>query len=255
MGSIEVDFDRYYGAQTERSKRNFNIMYPHDKMPVEVIYALAMIKEAACSVNANRQLISMEIALAIKKACHEIYIGKFDDEFPLVIWQTGSGTHTNMNVNEVIANRASEIIGGRRGEKSIVHPNDHVNCSQSSNDSFPTAMHIAIAKSLTLYLLPSLKHLISSFNRKINEFGHIIKIGRTHMQDAVPITFGQEFSGYVSHIEFCVQSIQRILPVICELAIGGTAVGTGLNSPSGFDQDMCAELNKLFMKCLLVNIV
>src|SRR3984885_12018164 len=198
FGPIEVPADRYWGAQTERSRRNFRI--GHDRMPMPIIRALGMVKLAAAETNRELGLLDQRRARAIVRAAREVIDGKFDDHFPLVVWQTGSGTQTNMNVNEVIANRANELLGGKRGEKSPVHPNDHVNMSQSSNDCFPTAMHIAAAEEIAQRLLPALAHLQTALKAKTKEFHSIVKIGRTHTQDATPLTLGQEFSGYAAQV-------------------------------------------------------
>jgi fumarate hydratase class II len=239
FGPIDVPADRLWGAQTERSRRFFRIS--GERMPLPVIYALAIIKKAAAIVNADRELLDRKKSGAIQSAADEVLAGKHDKEFPLVVWQTGSGTQTNMNVNEVLANRASEILGGERGRKRLVHPNDDVNLSQSSNDVFPSAMHIAAAQAVE-GVLASLDTLRKTIAKKGVDFSSIIKIGRTHLQDATPLTLGQEFSGYATQLEHARDAIHAAQAGLYELAIGGTAVGTGLNSPPGFDQQLCGNL-------------
>ncbi|MFX0051904.1 MAG: class II fumarate hydratase [Candidatus Hermodarchaeota archaeon] len=235
IGNIEVDNTRYWGAQTQRSIENF----PFDsaaliRFPNEFLRALAIVKLSCAEINQELGLIPPEIANAIIKATQEVIDGKFYDEFPLVIWQTGSGTHTNMNANEVIANRAIELIGGKIGTKDPIHPNDHVNRSQSSNDVIPTAMHISAVEGIIDHLIPSLKHLLQALQEKQEDFHHIVKPGRTHLMDATPVTLGQEFSGYVTQIANGIRRIENSLPHLYELALGGTAVGTGLNSHPEF---------------------
>jgi len=232
FGPIEVPTDRYWGAQTERSRQNFRI--GQDRMPIAIIHALGIVKLAAAETNRELGLIDRCRAGAIIRAAREVIGGKLDDHFPLVVWQTGSGTQTNMNLNEVIANRANELLGGRLGAKSPVHPNDHVNMSQSSNDSFPTAMHIAAAAGMTNDLIPSLEGLHLALRSKEKEFGHIVKIGRTHTQDATPLTLGQEFSGYAAQVESGTARLRVAIRDMYPLAQGGTAVGTGLNSKPKF---------------------
>ena len=232
FGPIAVAADRYWGAQTERSRQNFRI--GHDRMPLAIIRALGIVKLAAAETNRELGLIDQRRARAIVRAAREVIDGKFDDHFPLVVWQTGSGTQTNMNLNEVIANRANELLGGKLGAKAPVHPNDHVNLSQSSNDSFPTAMHIAAATAITRDLIPSLKALHRALRTKEKAFARIVKIGRTHTQDATPLTLGQEFSGYAAQIEHGLARIHLALKELYPLAQGGTAVGTGLNSKPRF---------------------
>lgn len=232
LGSIEVNKDRYWGAQTERSLIYFNI--GHDRMPRSVIRALGVLKKSAAIVNADLGKLSQDKANFMIQAANEVIAGELDEEFPLNVWQTGSGTQTNMNVNEVIANRAIELAGGVIGSKKPVHPNDDVNMSQSSNDTFPTAMHIAVAEEIIHQLLPNLRHLNDGLKIKVNEFDRIIKIGRTHLMDAVPLTLGQEFSGYVEQISQDIERIESCMPRIYELAIGGSAVGTGLNTHPEF---------------------
>jgi fumarate hydratase class II len=240
MGEIEVPAEKYWGAQTQRSLENFPI--GEERMPLSLVHALAIQKQAAARANLALGQIEQEIAGAIDQAAQEIVDGKFDDNFPLVVWQTGSGTQSNMNANEVIANRANEILGGRRGDKSPVHPNDHVNRSQSSNDTFPSAMHIAAALEIEDRLLPGLAHLHGALAEKAAEFDAIIKIGRTHTQDATPLTLGQEFSGYAAQIQGVIDGARRTLPELYQLAQGGTAVGTGLNAPVGFAERFAEEV-------------
>ena len=235
IGEIRVDADRYWGAQTERSLRHFSIGWPEaDRMPIEVVRAMGVLKKAAAITNMEAGRLDPRIGKLIVAASDEVSEGKLDGHFPLHVWQTGSGTQTNMNANEVIANRAIELAGGELGSKSPVHPNDHVNMSHSSNDAFPTAMHVAAVRMITDRLLPELRALRESLDRRAREFAHIVKIGRTHLQDAVPLTLGQEFSGYVAQLDADLQRIERSLDGLYELAIGGTAVGTGLNAPDGF---------------------
>ena len=243
MGAIEVAADRYWGAQTERSLLHFAIGF--DRMPRSVIRAFGLLKRACAEVNQELGKLPPDKARLMVQAAEEVIDGKLDDHFPLRIWQTGSGTQTNMNANEVISNRAIELAGGAMGSKKPIHPNDDVNMAQSSNDTFPTAMHIAAAEELTGQLLPSLKKLIEALGRKADEFESIIKIGRTHLMDAVPLTLGQEFSGYVAQLEYDLRRIEAILPDIYELAIGGTAVGTGLNTFPQFAEKVAARIAKL----------
>src|ERR1700760_1940061 len=240
FGPIDVAADRYWGAQTERSRRNFRI--GHDRMPMPIIYALATVKLAAAETNRELGLLDRRRAGAIIRAAREVIDGKLDDHFPLVVWQTGSGTQTNMNLNEVIANRANELLGGKRGAKQPVHPNDHVNMSQSSNDSFPTAMHIAAATRILGDLIPALDELNRALRAKQDAFANIVKIGRTHTQDATPLTLGQEFSGYASQVANAIKRIELTLPGLYELAQGGTAVGTGLNAPIGFAEKVAERV-------------
>tara|TARA_B100000900_G_scaffold161591_1_gene137187 strand:+ start:208 stop:1596 length:1389 start_codon:yes stop_codon:yes gene_type:complete len=243
IGSINVPNDKYWGASTQRSKKYFDI---GDFLvrPI-LIRSIAIIKKAAAAVHKKNKEISPKIYRAIIKASDEVIIGKLDSHFPLKVWQTGSGTQTNMNVNEVIANRAIEILGGKKGSKKPVHPNDHVNKSQSTNDVFPTAMHIAIALETKKYLLPSLKLLNVELKKKKSKFKNIIKVGRTHLQDATPLSLGQEFSGYQSQIEDCISRITKALDEIFFLAQGGTAVGTGINTKKNFDKKIINEINKI----------
>ena len=240
MGEIEVPAEKYWGAQTQRSLENFPI--GEERMPLSLVHALAIQKQASARANLALGHLEQEIAGAIDQAAQEIIDGKFDDNFPLVVWQTGSGTQSNMNANEVIANRANEILGGQRGDKSPVHPNDHVNRSQSSNDTFPSAMHIAAALEIEDRLLPALAHLHGALAEKAAEFDSIIKIGRTHTQDATPLTLGQEFSGYAAQIRGVIDGARRTLPELYQLAQGGTAVGTGLNAPVGFAERFAEEV-------------
>jgi fumarate hydratase class II len=234
FGPIEVAADRYWGAQTERSRQNFRI--GDERIPLPIIRALAIIKRAAAETNAALGSLDARRAKAIIRAAQEIMDGKHDDEFPLAVYQTGSGTQTNMNVNEVIANRANELMGGQRGAKSPIHPNDHVNMSQSSNDSFPTAIHIAAAQEISQRLLPALTHLQKALRAKTRQFHSIVKIGRTHTQDATPLTLGQEFSGYTAQVTSGMARVKSGLKELYPLAQGGTAVGTGLNTKRGFGQ-------------------
>jgi fumarate hydratase class II len=244
FGELKVPSEKYYGAQTARSMINFKIGGPEERMPLPVIHAFGHLKKAAAIVNETYGLDS-KLANAIVQAADEVISGKLDDHFPLVVWQTGSGTQSNMNVNEVISNRAIEILGGELGSKKPVHPNDHVNMSQSSNDTFPTAMHVAVAIEVNKRLLPALEHLRNALDAKRQEFDKIIKIGRTHTQDAVPLTLGQEFSGYVQQITNGIARVKAALPRVNELAIGGTAVGTGLNTRKGFAEKVASKLNEL----------
>jgi len=239
FGPIEVPADRLWGAQTERSRRFFRIS--EERMPLPLIYALVQVKKAAARVNAELGLLEKRKAGAIQRAAEEVLAGRHDDEFPLVVWQTGSGTQSNMNVNEVLANRASELLGGERGPKRLVHPNDDVNMGQSSNDVFPTAMHIAAALALN-QVDSSVETLRKSLEGKSEAFTAIVKIGRTHLQDATPLTLGQEFSGYVAQLGHTRDAIRAVRPGLCELAIGGTAVGTGLNTHPQFADKVCALL-------------
>jgi fumarate hydratase class II len=232
FGPIEVPADKYWGAQTQRSLENFRI--GEERMPLPLIRALAIVKRAAAEVNQSLGLLDRKRARAIIQAAQEVIDGKLNDQFPLVVWQTGSGTQTNMNLNEVIANRANELFGGKRGEKSPVHPNDHVNLSQSSNDAFPTAMHIAAATGIASLLDPALGHLHDALQKKSKEFARIVKIGRTHTQDATPLTLGQEFSGYAEQVKLGIARMRLAQKQLYPLAQGGTAVGTGLNAKPQF---------------------
>jgi fumarate hydratase class II len=238
FGPIEVDSSRYWGAQAQRSLGNFKIGW--EKQPQPIIRALGIVKRAAAETNMTLGGLDKKIGETIVAAAQEVIDGKLDEHFPLVVWQTGSGTQSNMNANEVISNRAIEMLGGQMGSKKPVHPNDHVNMSQSSNDTYPTAMHIACAEEIVRRLLPALRHLHEALEAKVRAWADIIKIGRTHTQDATPITLGQEFSGYATQVGSGIARIEQSLPKLMELAQGGTAVGTGLNAPVGFDR-MVAE--------------
>lgn len=244
MGKVSVPSDRYWGAQTQRSIENFDICRSTDRMPLPVIHAFGVLKQATASIN-RRHGLPEHVADAIETAAAEVAHGKLDDHFPLVVWQTGSGTQSNMNVNEVVANRAIEILGGEIGTKHPVHPNDHVNKSQSSNDTFPTAMHIALAREVNDRLIPSLNLLADSFEEKMHEYQGVVKIGRTHFMDATPLTVGQEFSGYVRQLRQGVRRVEASLADVYELAIGGTAVGTGLNAPIGFAEGVAGKVAEL----------
>jgi fumarate hydratase class II len=243
FGPIEVPADRYWGAQTERSRQNFRI--GHDRMPMPIIRALGIVKLAAAETNRELGLLDQRRARAIIRAAREVIDGKLDDHFPLVVWQTGSGTQTNMNLNEVIANRANELLGGELGAKKPVHPNDHVNMSQSSNDSFPTAMHIAAAMGIVGDLIPALSELHRALRKKEKAFAHIVKIGRTHTQDATPLTLGQEFSGYAAQVESGIERLRMAVRDLYPLAQGGTAVGTGLNSHPKFARLFAKHVAKI----------
>ena len=243
FGPIDVPTDRLWGAQTQRSIGNFDIS--GERMPVEIVAALVRIKRASAVVNHRLGTLAADKADAIVAAADEVLAGRHPDEFPLLVWQTGSGTQTNMNVNEVVANRASELMGGPRGDARLVHPNDEVNRSQSSNDVFPTAMNVAAADGIVHRLLPSLAVLRDTLARKSADFAAIVKIGRTHLQDATPLTLGQEFSGYVAQLDQGRRHLEAALPHLCELALGGTAVGTGLNAPKGYAEAAAAELAQL----------
>ncbi|MCJ8506848.1 class II fumarate hydratase [Rhizobium lemnae] len=240
FGPIEVASDRYWGAQAQRSLGNFKIGW--EKQPLSVIRALGIVKQAAARANIALGGLDAKIGETIIAAAQEVIDGKLNDHFPLVVWQTGSGTQSNMNANEVISNRAIEILGGVMGSKKPVHPNDHVNMSQSSNDTYPTAMHIACAEQIVRHLIPSLKHLHAALDAKSKAFAHIIKIGRTHTQDATPLTLGQEFGGYTAQVASAIKRIEVSLSGLYELAQGGTAVGTGLNAPVGFAEKVAEEI-------------
>ncbi|HEV2079336.1 MAG TPA: class II fumarate hydratase [Allosphingosinicella sp.] len=244
FGPIEVAGDCYWGAQTQRSIANFPFG-PREAMPVEIVHALGFVKQAAARVNARIGGLDAQIAEAIQQAAGEVAAGEMDDQFPLVIWQTGSGTQSNMNANEVIAGRANEILTQKRGGKSPVHPNDHVNKSQSSNDSFPTAMHVAAARAVNGRLLPALHRIRQRLEAQAKEWDGIVKIGRTHLQDATPLTLGQEFSGYAAQIADGIERVEGVLPRLHRLAQGGTAVGTGLNTPDGFADAFASEIARL----------
>ncbi len=234
MGDVQVPADKFWGAQTERSRNNFKIG-PEGSMPHEIIEAFAYLKKAAAFTNAELGVLSNEKRDLIAKVCEEILEGKLNDQFPLVIWQTGSGTQSNMNMNEVISNKAHVNNGGTLGEKSEVHPNDDVNKSQSSNDTFPTAMHIAAYKKVVEHTLPAVEKLRNTLHEKAESFKSVVKIGRTHLMDATPLTLGQEFSGYVAQLDYAVKAITNTFEHLQEIALGGTAVGTGLNTPKGYD--------------------
>ncbi|KAI9142265.1 fumarate hydratase [Paraphysoderma sedebokerense] len=243
FGDIQVPADKYWGAQTQRSLQNFDIGGPTERMPEPVVKAFGVLKKAAAKVNMTYGL-KKEVGEAVVTAADEVIQGKLMDHFPLVTWQTGSGTQSNMNVNEVISNRAIEMLGGELGSKKPVHPNDHVNMSQSSNDTFPTAMHISAALEINKRLLPALTHLRDALDNCSKKWGHIIKIGRTHLQDATPLTLGQEFSGYTQQVTYGIERVQGVLPRLYNLAQGGTAVGTGLNTKKGFDVKIAQEIAK-----------
>jgi fumarate hydratase class II len=244
FGPLEVPGDCYWGAQTQRSIENFPFGH-REQMPVEIVHALGFVKQAAARVNARDGALDAELGEAVQQAAGEVAAGTHDDQFPLVIWQTGSGTQSNMNANEVIAGRANEILTGNRGGKNPVHPNDHVNMGQSSNDSFPTAMHVAAARSVNDRLLPALRSIHRRLAAQAQGWDHIVKIGRTHLQDATPLTLGQEFSGYAWQIESGIARVEAVLPRLYQLAQGGTAVGTGLNAPKGFGEDFAEEIARL----------
>ncbi|CAF5039279.1 unnamed protein product, partial [Rotaria sp. Silwood1] len=244
FGPIKVSASSYYGAQTARSMHHFNIGIPTDRMPLPLIEAFGLLKKACAKVNKQFGL-DTKVSDAIAQACDEVIAGKLNDHFPLSVWQTGSGTQSNMNVNEVVSKRAIQILGGTMGSKKPVHPNDHVNKSQSSNDTFPTAMHIAAALELNRRLHPALKDLHTALKKKSEEFASIYKIGRTHLQDAVPMTLGQEFSGYTHQVAMSIERLKTCEPRLYELAIGGTAVGTGINTPKGFGKFVAQTLHDL----------
>lgn len=243
FGPVEVPAERLYGAQTFRSLTNFRIS--GERMPRELLYALALVKKAAALVNLELGVLDEKKARAIVQAADEVLAGQHDEEFPLVVWQTGSGTQTNMNMNEVLANRASELLGGPRGEGRLVHPNDDVNKGQSSNDVFPTAMSVAAVEGLRNRLLPSVKRLRDAIDEKAKAFSDIVKIGRTHLQDAVPLTLGQEMSGWVAQLDHGIKHVEASLPHLCELALGGTAVGTGLNAHPEYAVRVAKKLSEL----------
>jgi fumarate hydratase class II len=243
FGPIEVPAGHYWGAQTQRSLQNFVI--GDERMPVPIVRALGIVKQAAARVNADLGLLEPRLAEAIAQAAAEVASGKRDEEFPLLVWQTGSGTQSNMNANEVIANLANERLGGARGAKAPVHPNDHVNLGQSSNDTFPTAMHIAAVREINERLIPSLRELHDELANKAKAFADIVKIGRTHLQDAVPITLGQEFSGYAAQVELAIARIRATLPGVAALAQGGTAVGTGLNAHPDFAESFARQASAI----------
>lgn len=246
LGEVKVPSQAYYGPQTARSIHNFPIGKATNRMPRAVIHAFSVLKKAAAITNQKAGVLTCEKAELIGRVCDEIAAGKLDDEFPLVVWQTGSGTQSNMNVNEVIANRAHVLAGGKlTDEKKTLSPNDDVNRSQSSNDTFPTAMHIAAYSCLINTTLPALRHLRDIFAQKSKEYMSVVKIGRTHLMDATPLTLGQEFSGYATQLTYAVESIEQILPRVANLALGGTAVGTGINTPAQFARDVAQEISRL----------
>jgi fumarate hydratase, class II len=240
FGPIEVEASRYWGAQAQRSLQNFRIGW--EKQPASVVRALGVIKRAAAETNSSLGLLDKNLSAAIINAAQEVMEGKLNDHFPLAVWQTGSGTQSNMNANEVISNRAIEMLGGVMGSKKPVHSNDHVNMSQSSNDTYPTAMHIACVEEIHHRLLPALQHLRNALNDKAHQFAGIIKIGRTHTQDATPVTLGQEFSGYTQQVDNGIARIEQTMPMLMQLAQGGTAVGTGLNAPVGFAEQVAERI-------------
>ena len=240
FGELQVPINKYYGAQSARSLINFPI--GDETMPKPLIRALGIIKQSAAKVNIDFGILDKNLGKVIMQAAGEVMQGKLDEHFPLSIWQTGSGTQSNMNANEVVSNRAIEMLGGIVGSKEPIHPNDHCNLSQSSNDTFPTAMHIAAVEEITHKLLPALEKLYLELGRKSKDFSETVKIGRTHMQDATPLTLGQEFSGYTTQIKFSIHRMKAVLPALYQLAQGGTAVGTGLNSPKGFDQKFAQQV-------------
>ena len=243
FGPIQVPADRYWGAQTQRSRQNFKIGW--EQMPLPAVHALGIVKQAAAEANMELAQMDKKRGRAIVRAAKEVAAGKLDDHFPLVVWQTGSGTQSNMNANEVISNRAIEMLGGKMGSKSPVHPNDHCNMSQSSNDTFPTVMHVAAVRQIDQLLIPALQHLQKALEAKSKKFNRLIKIGRTHLQDATPLTLGQEFSGYATQVKYGVARVKDTLPRLYRLAQGGTAVGTGLNAPVGFDKRVAAQIAKI----------
>lgn len=246
MGFVEVPFDKYWGAQTQRSLDHFKIGGAEMKMPMEIIRAFAVLKKAASITNAGLGVLSQEKSVVINKVCDEILIGNLDDQFPLVVWQTGSGTQSNMNVNEVIANRAHILLGGKlNDDQKKIHPNDDVNKSQSSNDTFPTAMHIAAYKLLSDETVPKIEALRDTLNKKEKAFAKVVKIGRTHLMDATPLTLGMEISGYVAQLEHGVKALKNTFEHLAEIALGGTAVGTGLNSPKGYDHLVAKQIAEL----------
>jgi fumarate hydratase class II len=245
MGTIRVPADRYWGAQTQRSLHHFSIGGTTERMPIEVVRAFGILKKACALVNMDLGKLPRDKGELIVRAADEVIEGKLDEHFPLFVWQTGSGTQSNMNANEVISNRAIELTGGQLGSKRPIHPNDDVNMSQSSNDTFPTAMYIAAVTAIVQNLVPAVGQLRDALDEKAHEFTDIVKIGRTHLQDAVPLTLGQEFSGYVAQLDADLQRIDQVLPGLYELAIGGTAVGTGLNSPNGFGEKAATKIAEL----------
>ena len=244
MGEINVPNDKYWGAQTQRSLENFKI--GNQKMPDEIIYAFAILKKAAALTNTQLNVLSKEKSEIIAKICDEILKGELSEHFPLVVWQTGSGTQSNMNINEVISNRAHVLLGNKLGEgNTLIHPNDDVNKSQSSNDTFPTAMHIAAYEKIIKVTTPGLEKLKNTLSKKSNDFNKIVKIGRTHLMDATPLTLGQEFSGYVAQIDYGIKALKNTLPHLSELALGGTAVGTGINTPKGYSELVAEKISEI----------
>jgi len=243
FGPLQVPTDRYWGAQTQRSRQNFKIGW--ERMPAPAVHAFGIVKQAAAEANMDLGALDKRRGRAIVRAAKEVAAGKLDDHFPLVVWQTGSGTQSNMNANEVISNRAIEILKGKMGSKAPVHPNDHCNMSQSSNDTFPTVMHVATVRQIDQLLLPALEHLHGALEAKAKAFGKTIKIGRTHLQDATPLTLGQEFSGYGYQVKNGIARVKDTLPRLLLLAQGGTAVGTGLNAPKGFDKSVARQIAKI----------
>src|SRR5712671_4708255 len=240
LGDVEVPADRYWGAQTQRSLEHFNI--GTDRMPKDVYHAYGYVKKAAALVNTRGGRLPEWKGQLIQRVCDELISGALDEEFPLYVWQTGSGTQSNMNVNEVISNRCIQLAGGTLGSQEPVHPNDHVNMGQSSNDTFPTAMHIAAYKMATEKTIPALKRLREALDAKSKEWADVVKIGRTHLEDAVPLTVGQEWSGYVGALDDAIAEVERVTDGLLKLAMGGTAVGTGLNAPEGFGEEVAAEI-------------
>jgi fumarate hydratase class II len=245
LGEVQVPADRYWGAQTQRSLQNFRIGDERQRMPLEIVRAFAVLKKAAALVNAELTDFPADKAELVARVCDEILAGELDDHFPLVIWQTGSGTQSNMNVNEVVSNRAIELLGGNLGSKDPVHPNDDVNKSQSSNDTFPTAMHVAAVEAIEGRMLPQVRELAATLRAKAEAFDGVVKIGRTHLMDATPLTLGQEISGWATQLEHGVKAVEAALPHLYELALGGTAVGTGLNAPDGFAERVAAKIAEL----------
>ncbi len=245
LGEVQVPADRYWGAQTQRSLQNFRIGDARQRMPIEIVHAFAVLKKAAALVNAELTDFPADKAQLVARVCDEILAGELDEHFPLVVWQTGSGTQSNMNVNEVVANRAIELTGGTLGSKDPVHPNDDVNKSQSSNDTFPTAMHIAAVEAIEGRMLPQVRALAATLREKAAAFDDVVKIGRTHLMDATPLTLGQEISGWATQLEHGVRAVEGSLPGLYELALGGTAVGTGLNTPEGFAARVAATIAEL----------
>ena len=243
FGPLQVPTDRYWGAQTQRSRQNFKIGW--ERMPIPAVHAFGIVKQAAAEANIALGILDKKRGRAIVRAAKEVAAGKLDDHFPLVVWQTGSGTQTNMNANEVISNRAIELLKGKMGSKTPVHPNDHCNMSQSSNDTFPTVMHVAAVQQIDQLLIPALVHLHGALDAKAKAFNKVIKIGRTHLQDATPLTLGQEFSGYAMQIKYGIARVKDTLPRLYQLAQGGTAVGTGLNAPVGFDKSVAGHIAKI----------